>query len=71
MRNLFHLAVETPKPNLSVGMKYLQGTWANRFNRYLGQTEKAISGVIQGAAFGAGSRARPGCALHSFEPGPR
>jgi REP element-mobilizing transposase RayT len=38
MRNHFHLAVETPKPNLSVGMKYLQGTWVNRFNRYRGQT---------------------------------
>ena len=34
MRNHFHLAVETPEPNLSEGMKFLQGTWANRYNRY-------------------------------------
>ena len=26
MRNHFHLAVETPEPNLSEGMKWLQGT---------------------------------------------
>jgi REP element-mobilizing transposase RayT len=34
MRNHFHIAVETPEPNLSVGMKWLQGTWARRFNRF-------------------------------------
>jgi len=28
MRNHFHLALETPEPNLSVGMKWLQGTWS-------------------------------------------
>jgi putative transposase len=30
MSNHFHLAVETPEPNLSDGMKWLQGTWAMR-----------------------------------------
>lgn len=44
MRNHFHLALETPEPNLSVGMKYLQGTWANRFNRYHGQTGRPFQG---------------------------
>lgn len=34
MRNHFHLALETPEPNLSLGMKWLQGTWARRFNGY-------------------------------------
>jgi len=34
MRNHFHLAVETPEPNLSAGMQWLQVTWAMRFNRY-------------------------------------
>ena len=33
MRNHFHLALETPEPNLSEGMKWLQGTWVSRFNR--------------------------------------
>jgi REP element-mobilizing transposase RayT len=34
MRNHFHLAVELGEPNLSVGMKWLQGTWARRFNGF-------------------------------------
>jgi len=29
MRNYFHLAVERTQPNLSVGMKWLQGTWVD------------------------------------------
>jgi REP element-mobilizing transposase RayT len=33
LENRFHLAVETPEPNLTAGMKRLQGTWANRFSR--------------------------------------
>ena len=44
MRNHFHLAVETPKPNLSDGMKWLQGTWAVRFNRYRGETGRPFQG---------------------------
>ena len=32
MSNHFHLAVELGEPNLSVGMKWLQGTWIRRFN---------------------------------------
>ncbi|MEO6992795.1 MAG: transposase, partial [Lacunisphaera sp.] len=34
MRDHFHLALETPRPNLAAGMKWLQGTWATRFNRF-------------------------------------
>ncbi|MDQ2947623.1 MAG: transposase [Acidobacteriota bacterium] len=33
MRNHFHLVVETPQPNLSLGMKWLLGTYTQRFNR--------------------------------------
>ena len=33
MRNHFHLVVETPEPNLSVGMKWLLQTYSSRFNR--------------------------------------
>ena len=44
MRNHFHLAVETPEPNLSVGMKWLQGTWAARFNRYRGEAGRLFQG---------------------------
>jgi putative transposase len=34
MRNHFHLALETPKANLVVGMQWLQSTFASRFNKY-------------------------------------
>lgn len=33
MRNHYHLAVQTPEPNLSAGMHWLQCTFATRFNR--------------------------------------
>src|SRR3954464_14494744 len=33
MRNHFHLVVETPRPNLSLGMEGLLGTYTARFNR--------------------------------------
>jgi Transposase and inactivated derivatives len=44
MRNHFHLAVETPEPNLSLGMKWLQGTWAARFNRFRGEMGRPFQG---------------------------
>ena len=31
MSNHFHLAVELTEPNLSHGMKWLQGTWIRRY----------------------------------------
>lgn len=34
MSNHFHLAVELTEPNLSVGMKWLQGTWVRRYNAF-------------------------------------
>ena len=33
MVNHWHGLIETPEPNLSVGMKWLQGTYTQRFNR--------------------------------------
>jgi REP element-mobilizing transposase RayT len=44
MRNHFHLALETPQPNLSDGMKYLQGTWSNRFNRFRHEQGRPFQG---------------------------
>lgn len=44
LRNHFHLAVETPEPNLSLGMKWLPGTWALRFNRYGGENGRPFQG---------------------------
>ena len=44
MRNHFHLALETPEPNLSLGMKWLQGSWAIRFNRFRGEVGQPFQG---------------------------
>ena len=44
MSNHFHLAVETPEPNLSLGMKWLQGTWTTRFNRFRGIAGRPFQG---------------------------
>jgi hypothetical protein len=44
MSNHYHLAVETPEPNLVDGMKWLQSTFATRFNRY----RKECGHVFQG-----------------------
>ena len=44
MRNHFHLAIETPKPNLSAGMHWLQGTFACRFNRFRKQHGRLFQG---------------------------
>ncbi len=44
MRNHFHLVLETPIPNLSMGMKSLQGTWANRFNRLHSERGRPFQG---------------------------
>lgn len=44
MGNHFHLAVETPEPNLSHGMKWLQGTWARRFNEFRSERGRPFQG---------------------------
>ena len=44
MSNHFHLALETPEPNLSEAMKWLQGTWAARFNRFRGEIGRPFQG---------------------------
>jgi REP element-mobilizing transposase RayT len=36
MSNHFHLAVELTEPNLSEGMKWLQGTWIRRYYSWRG-----------------------------------
>ena len=33
MPNHFHFVIETPRPNLVAGMKWLLGTYTTRFNR--------------------------------------
>ena len=47
MRNHYHLALETPKGNLVDGMKWLQGTFANRFNRFRSEHGHVFQGRYQ------------------------
>jgi hypothetical protein len=44
MRNHFHLAVEIGEPNLSEGMRWLQATWAARFNRFRSESGRPFQG---------------------------
>ncbi len=47
MRNHYHLAVETPEPNLVDGMHWLQSTWATRFNRFRQERGHLFQGRYQ------------------------
>ena len=47
MRNHFHLALETPRPNLVDGMHWLQSTYATRFNRFRGESGHLFQGRYQ------------------------
>ena len=44
MSNHYHVVIETPDANLSVGMHWLQGTFANRFNRLWGEHGHVFQG---------------------------
>lgn len=44
MSNHYHLALETPEGNLSEGMRWLQSTYANRFNRFRGERGHVFQG---------------------------
>lgn len=47
MRNHFHLALETPAPNLVDGMHWIQSTYATRFNRFRGENGHLFQGRYQ------------------------
>lgn len=47
MRNHYHLALETPEPNLVEGMHWLQSTWATRFNRFRNERGHLFQGRYQ------------------------
>jgi len=44
MRNHYHVALETPEPNLSNGMQWLQSTWTTRLNRFRHETGRPFQG---------------------------
>jgi putative transposase len=47
MPNHFHLALETPQPNLVEGMHWVQSTYATRFNRFRGESGHLFQGRYQ------------------------
>ncbi len=47
MRNHFHLALQTPQPNLAEGMHWLQSTYATRFNRLRSERGHLFQGRYQ------------------------
>jgi putative transposase len=44
MNNHFHLVIQTPEPNLSKGMHWLNGTYAGWFNRQYGRSGHLFEG---------------------------
>ncbi len=48
MRNHFHLALEITEPNLSEGMKWLQGTWIRRYNAFRRLAGRPFQGRFKG-----------------------
>ena len=56
MHNHYHLALETPEPNLVEGMHWLQGTFATRLNRFHDQHGHVFQGryksiLVQDASY--------------------
>lgn len=47
MQNHYHLALDTPEPNLVEGMHWLQSTWASRFNRFRQERGHLFQGRYQ------------------------
>lgn len=47
MRNHYHLAIQTPQPNLVDGMHWLQSTFATRFNRFRDERGHLFQGRYQ------------------------
>ncbi len=54
MSNHYHLALETPEPNLVAGMKWLQSTFATRFNRYRKERGHVFQGRYKALVVGEG-----------------
>lgn len=68
MNNHFHLALETPEPNLSLGMKWLQGTWVCRSNRFRSQTGRPFQGRFKSLVIENGEGFRRVCDYIHLNP---
>jgi len=67
MSNHYHVALETPMPNLSEGMGWLLGCFATRFNRFRGEQGSCFSGTLQGPLGGARAMVAGIARLHPSE----
>ncbi|MGJ8638519.1 MAG: transposase [Opitutaceae bacterium] len=52
MSNHYHLAIETPEPNLVEGMKWLQSTFATRFNLFRNERGHVFQGRYKSILIG-------------------
>jgi putative transposase len=50
MGNHYHLLIETPEPNLSKGMRQLNGVYTQRFNRRHGRVGHVFQGHYNGCS---------------------
>ncbi len=57
MSNHFRLALETPEANLVSGMQWLQSTFANRFNRFVGSVGHVFQGRYKALVMEEGGEA--------------
>ena len=68
MRNHYHLAVETPKGNLVIGMQWLEATFANRFNRLGREHGHLFQGRYKGLLVDKDSSLGPLCDYIHLNP---
>lgn len=68
MRNHFHLALQISEPNLSEGMKWLQGTWVLRTNRYGGLVGRPFQGRFKALLVEQGHRFAQVCHYIHLNP---
>jgi putative transposase len=59
LSNHYHIAIETPDPNLSAGMQWLQSTYANRFNRLVNERGHVFQGRYKSLIIERDSRFGP------------
>ncbi len=67
MTNHYHLALETPTPNLVDGMQWLQGTFATRFNRFRRESGHIFQGRYKALAVEPGAALGALLSLHSSQ----
>jgi REP element-mobilizing transposase RayT len=68
MRNHYHLALETPKGNLVIGMQWLEATFANRFNRLRGEHGHLFQGRYKALLVDGESSLGPLCDYIHLNP---